>query len=42
MMQTCPHHVELVYKLFVQGTHFWMHQLLMDSQTHTENVHLFP
>lgn len=40
MMQTCPHHVELVHKLFVQGTHLWVHQLLVNSQPHSKNVHL--
>lgn len=40
MMQTCPHHVELVYKLFVQGTHLWMHQLLVNGQPHSKDVHL--
>lgn len=40
MVQTSSHHVELIYKLFVQRTHFWMHKFLMYSQPHSKNVNL--
>jgi hypothetical protein len=32
--------VELIYQLFVQRTHFWVHQLLVDSQPHSKDVNL--
>lgn len=32
--------MELVYKLLVQGTHLRVHQLLVNSKAHSENVHL--
>lgn len=32
--------MELVYKFFVQRTHLWVHQLLVNSQPHSKNVHL--
>lgn len=41
MGQTTPHHMELIHQLFVKGSHFWMHQLLMDSQANSQNVNLF-
>lgn len=40
MVQTRPHHVELVHQLLVQGTHLRMHQLLVDRQPHAEDVDL--
>lgn len=40
MTKTAPHHLELVDQLFVQGTHFWMHQLLVHSQTHSKDMDL--
>lgn len=40
MVQTRPHHVKLVHELFVQGTHLWVHQLLVDSQAHSQDVDL--
>lgn len=32
--------MELVYKFFVQRTHLRVHQLLMNSQPYSKNVHL--
>lgn len=40
MAQTAPHHLELIYQLLVQGTHFWVHQFLMDRQPYTQDVNL--
>lgn len=33
--------MELVYELFVKRSHLWMHKLLVNSQPHSKNVHLF-
>lgn len=30
--EAAPHHLELIDQLLVQGTHFWVHQLLVHSQ----------
>ncbi len=40
MTEAAPHHLELINQLLVQGTHFWMHQFLVDGQTHAEDVNL--
>lgn len=40
MAEAAPHHLELIYQLLVQGTHFWVHQLLMHSQTDSQDVNL--
>lgn len=32
MAEAVPHHLELIYQLLVQGTHFWVHQLLVHGQ----------
>lgn len=41
MTEAAPHHLELVDQLLVQGTHFRVHQFLMDGQTHAEDVNLW-
>ena len=38
--QAAPHDLELIYQLLVQGTHFWVHQLLMNSQAHSQDMNL--
>jgi len=40
MAEAAPHHLELIYQLLVQGTHFWVHQLLMDSQANSKDMDL--
>lgn len=40
MAEAAPHHLELIYQLLVQGTHFWVHQLLVHSQTDSQDVNL--
>lgn len=40
MTEAAPHHLELVDQLLVQGTHFRVHQFLVDGQTHAEDVNL--
>lgn len=40
VMQACPHHVELVHQLLVQRAHLRVHQLLVNGQPHSEDVHL--
>lgn len=32
--------MELVYEFLVQGTHLRVHQLLVNGQPHSEDVHL--
>lgn len=38
--EAAPHHLELIDQLLVQGTHFWVHQLLVHSQADSEDVNL--
>lgn len=40
MAEAAPHHLELIYQFLVQGTHFWVHQLLVHGQTDSEDVNL--
>lgn len=40
MAEAAPHHLELIDQLLVQGTHFWMHQLLMHGQPDSQDVDL--
>ncbi len=40
MTEAAPHHLELIDQFLVQGTHFRMHQFLVDSQTHAEDMNL--
>lgn len=40
MAEAAPHHLELIYQLLVKGTHFWVHQLLMDSEAYSQDVNL--
>lgn len=40
MAKAAPHHLELIYQLLVQGTHFWVHQLLVHGQADSEDVDL--
>lgn len=40
MAEAAPHHLELIYQLLVQRTHFWVHQLLVHRQADSENVNL--
>lgn len=39
--EAAPHHLELIDQLFVQGAHFWVHQLLMHCQADSKNVNLW-
>ena len=39
--QAAPHHLELIDQLLVQGTHFWVHQLLVHGQADSQDVHLW-
>lgn len=39
--QAAPHHLELIDQLLVQGTHFWVHQLLVHGQADSEDVNLW-
>lgn len=41
MAEAAPHHLELIYQLLVQGTHLWVHQLLVHGQADSENVNLW-
>lgn len=38
--EAAPHHLELIDQFLVQGTHFWVHQLLVHSQADSEHVNL--
>lgn len=40
MAEAAPHHLELIDQLLVQGTHFWVHQLLVHGQADSEDVNL--
>lgn len=40
MAEAAPHHLELIYQLLVQGTHFWVYQLLVHRQADSQNVNL--
>lgn len=40
MAEAAPHHLELIDQLLVQGTHFWVHQLLVHGQADPEDVNL--
>lgn len=39
-IETAPHHLELIYQLLVQGTHFRVHQLVMDRKPRPQDVNL--
>lgn len=41
MAEAAPHHLELIDQLLVQGTHFWVHQLLVHGQADSEDVDLW-
>lgn len=41
MTQAAPHHLELIYELLVQGTHFRVHQLLVHGQADPKDVNLW-
>lgn len=41
MAEAAPHHLELIYQLLVQGTHFWVYQLLVHGQTDSQDVDLW-
>lgn len=40
MTEAAPHHLELIDQLLVQGTHFWVHQLLVHGQADAQDVNL--
>lgn len=40
VVETGPHHLELVDQLLMQRTHFWMHELLVDCQPDSKDVDL--
>lgn len=41
MAEAAPHHLELIYQLLVQGTHFWVHQFLVHGQADSKDVNLW-
>jgi hypothetical protein len=41
MVQTGPHHLELINQLLMQRPHFRMHKLLMNRQPNSKNMDLW-
>lgn len=40
MVETGPHHLELINQLLMQRAHFWVHELLMNCQPDSKNMNL--
>ena len=40
MVETGPHHLELINQLLMQRAHFWVHKLLMNCQPDSKDMDL--
>lgn len=40
MVETGPHHLELIDQLLMERAHFWVHELLMNCQPNSKDMDL--